>query len=259
MATLNKNRPRFYCSVPLCKTKSIGGFHKFPTSPDLRAKWLNICQLSTAKSHNRVCQLHFDKSDYMIAPGTLNDLNEEMTPRLKTGACPNLLVPKDDSTNDLSDSVSSTDPLTFVVKVEENVKNFKRYCSVPQCKTKTTGAGFHSLPTNPNLRAKWLNICQLSTAKAHHVCQLHFNKSDYMIAPGTLNALNEEMLPRLERGACPNLLVPKNDLTNSESVSSTDPLTFVVKVEETVIAPDTINHFNSEYSYKRWSTPHASH
>jgi hypothetical protein len=214
-STLMANRPRFYCSVPQCKTKGTGGgFHSFPTNPDLRARWLNICQLLTVKSHNRVCQLHFEKSDYVIAPGTVNALKKEMIPRLKTGACP--------------------------------VVNFKRYCSVPQCKTKTSGAGFHSFPTNPNLRAKWLNICQLSTAKAHAVCQLHFNKSDYMIAPGTLNALNEELRPRLERGACPNLLVPKNDSTNSESVSSTDPLTFVMKVEENVINPDTINDFYEE-------------
>jgi hypothetical protein len=106
MATQSANHTKVYkCSVPLCSTKAAHGFHSFPANPDSRLKWQNICQLSKVTSHNKVCQLHFDKSDYMIAPGTLNGLNEAIKPRLEKDACPVLHLPKKKSKIiDLSDS-----------------------------------------------------------------------------------------------------------------------------------------------------------
>jgi hypothetical protein len=203
---------RRVCSVPLCTTKGVGGYHTFPANPYFRAKWQKICQLSKVKKSNFVCQRHFKKSDYMIAPGTLNDLNEPIKPRLNIGAFPVLHVPKNDSTNDLSDSISSTDPLTFV-KVEDNVNTDHNcyHCSVPLCKTRGAIDVFHNFPENPDLREKWQNICQLSKVKfSSVVCQRHFDTSDYLIAPGTLNDLNKAIKPRLNIGAFPVLHVSKN-------------------------------------------------
>jgi hypothetical protein len=269
----NANRHRRKCAVSLCTTKGFGGgFHCFPVNPDLMAKWKNICQVSVLKSTSYVCQRHFHKSDYVIAPGTLNDFNEEMKVKLKKGACPSLHLPKNESIIDLSHSESSTDQQTFEVReVEENVialdtinlfnedmkpslkigdvNRHRRKCSVPLCTTKGAGGGFHTFPANPDLRAKWQNICQVSTVKStSYVCQCHFDTSDYQIAPGTLNFVNEEMKVKLKKGACPSLHVPKNESTNdlSHCDSTMDPLTCVVKVEENVMYEDTINVLNED-------------
>jgi hypothetical protein len=241
---------RLYCSVPQCKRKGGAGFHQFPTNPDLRAKWLNKCQLSTAKNSSRVCQFHFNKSDYQIVPGTLNDLNEVMLARLKKGAVPVLHLPKNESIND---SVSSMDPLKYVVKVEENAIAPDIFqCSMPLCKTEGPKCEFHPFPAkNSERRARWLNICNLSTVPQgpKRVCRLHFNKSDYIYPRGMLN---DCYLPRLKKSACPVVHFPKNESINdlSESDPSTDPLTLIVKVEENVIAPDTSNDFKNEQEKK---------
>jgi hypothetical protein len=125
MSTFKRGyNPRYYCAVPLCTTKGVSGFHMFPASLCLREKWLKICQISTAKSSTRVCQLHFNKSDYVIAPGTLNDLNKEMRPRLRMGACPALHVPID-----LSDSDSRpvlVDPYSINVLNEDLKPRFSK-------------------------------------------------------------------------------------------------------------------------------------
>jgi hypothetical protein len=255
------------CSVPLCTTKGIGGYHNIPGNPDLRAKWQNICQLLQVNLSSAVCQRHFNTSDYMIPPGTLNDLNEEIKPRLNNGACPSLHLPKNQSTNsnDSTVDVNVENNLNTPDKIndfyEEKIKprhllsTLKRKsnlfkvatfkCCVPQCRTKAPLSQGHLFPTKPDRRAKWLNICQLSTIKAHNrVCQLHFDKSDYF-NPFNFNVLNEGKPLRLKMRACPSLLVPKNKLSDSDS--SSELPTFVVKVEENVIAPtDTINVLNED-------------
>jgi hypothetical protein len=349
------------CSVPLCTTKGIDGFHKFPVYPEIKAKWQNICQLSKVRAKDCVCQRHFDKSDYTTPPGRFNDLKRPLNPRLKTGACPSLHVPKHEETNYLPDSNSSKAPPTFVTKDEKKnvIAQDTIHCSMPQCKTKGPRVEFHTFPTknsdhmakwqkichlskvysssrlcrrhfdksdyfiapgtlndlklktgafpvlhvpkkhikpstlndrrkcsvslcttkgdggvlhiiplNPDLRAKWRNICQLPELKTtpSYVCQRHFDKCDYVIPPGTLNDLNEEIKPRLNNGACPSLHIPQkiNESTNdlSHYDSSMQLPTFVVKVEENVIAPqDTINVFYEDIkpSFKIGAFPAVLH
>jgi hypothetical protein len=76
------------CVIPRCVTKGSNSFHRFPTNSVQREKWLKVCQMSMAKNHHRVCQQHFEKSDYCIqAPGRV------MAPRLKPGVVPSLCLP----------------------------------------------------------------------------------------------------------------------------------------------------------------------
>jgi hypothetical protein len=214
-----------YCVVSQCPTKGGAMLHTFPRNPYIRAKWLKICQLSTVKQQHRVCQRHFNKSDYRTDPDTFNDLNEKFRrARLNIGTLPSLHLP-----------------------IQRKLYK-QTYCVVPQCPTKS-GVMSHAFPTNPDLRAKWLNICQLSTVKNQRVCQSHFNKSDYKTDPGTINDLNEKRRARLKFGAFPVLNVPRNESTKdlSDSDLSLEIPTSLVKVEEIVIAPpDTVSDLNEK-------------
>ncbi|KAH8028523.1 hypothetical protein HPB51_017649 [Rhipicephalus microplus] len=63
------------------------------------------------------------------------------------------------------------------------------YCCVPRCKSsskqRTPGISFHEIPSDPELRAQWLNVISRddwtpNTTSCHStVCSRHFSSSDF--------------------------------------------------------------------------------
>ncbi|KRF83694.1 uncharacterized protein [Drosophila virilis] len=50
------------CCVRNCKVRQPDILHTFPTKPELRAKWLQICGLQDVRKHYDICRKHFRPS-----------------------------------------------------------------------------------------------------------------------------------------------------------------------------------------------------
>jgi hypothetical protein len=107
MAALRTTKYSYNCAIPLCVTKGSNSFHTFPSNSVQREKWLKICQIRVAKSHQRVCQKHFEKSDYYTQGGIRS--------RLKPGVVPSLCLPFVPDIEESMDQIEHvTSPVTEV-------------------------------------------------------------------------------------------------------------------------------------------------
>ena len=54
------------CIFPNCLYKDYKGLYKFPVNDQKRLElWLQVCQLSSVKPHEKICKNHFNPDDFI--------------------------------------------------------------------------------------------------------------------------------------------------------------------------------------------------
>ena len=136
MAEKEKKPKLFQCII--CPNKSQYGMFKFPKSPVIRQKWLDICQRSAVHDHEKICFQHFQPACF-----SSKRLNESGTYKLWNDAVPTLNLPMTVQTSNDSSSVSidhdyCAPPLSNEDKIKVKAASKKYLCRIKVLKKQLT-------------------------------------------------------------------------------------------------------------------------
>ena len=78
------------CCIGTCSSRFDNGkgMHAFPSNPELRVVWQNLCKIEKVTSSTRICRNHFKDNDYQLFSYDVENK------RLISGAVPSKFLPE---------------------------------------------------------------------------------------------------------------------------------------------------------------------
>ncbi|KAH8383685.1 hypothetical protein KR009_010038 [Drosophila setifemur] len=168
-----KNR-NLRCIVEDCfgrEEQDSRSMFKFPTNPVIRLQWIENIGLSKDANlcNRRVCRRHFESNCFGKA-------------KLFSWAVPTLFLGKNE---------------VLHIGIPKK-KSLYRKCSLRNCSTRSPPERLYFFPSDPQMREKWLNRCNLKgNQKWLYICGRHFRRSKL---PNGNSKLRKDAIPELYLG-----------------------------------------------------------